>query len=815
VVNFSIGGGTSPWTEAGSQAFLAAQNAGVYISASAGNSGPLSLTLGHLEPWVTSVAASTHNRSGYGNVLNLTAPAGAPAEALNVALTPGANPPYISASLPSTTPFIISPNFDSGSNNDGCVAYPADTFVRSGTGGIALVHWTAGTSACGTIARVNAAATAGAVAVIFAADVPLNAGAGGTVPAWVLEDTAAIAALLAHSVSVKGTDATAEILFPGQAFSRTGDVMAGFSSRGPNTLTRGASSFNYNKPDITAPGVDVLAAISRWNSTPPAAVPGALVTGAEAAVGLKSGTSMSSPHNAGAAALLRALRPSWTPQQIKSALVTTSASGVVKENGTTPSDPFDRGAGRVDLTRAAKAGLIMNETGANFTAANPAIGGNTADLNLPSFQHDACLNTCRFQRTVQSTRSTPVTWTATVEGLPVDAATVNPITFTITNSATQSIELSVDSLALPANQWSFGQLVLTPNNPTIPVARMAIAVRPNDANIVVSPSAFAVTVVQGSEVSLPLAISNSGNPNLNWSVDTTSLGSMPQLQQVNNAFDGFPTGFFNGQTPTRGGIYSAEDVIPLDTGVLRRIAVEGFTASAGPDPLPNFASGFTFKVYASGSGGLPVSNPEITPLNEIYACVRTATGPNSAGWSFQRANRAFFALDTLAATGCPSPPILNAGTRYWISVYPTTAGNTAGPRWVWFRATTTQGNSAVRISPLGLTTPPSTVPLPTVWTPIVSTAPALSALALNVQSDLLCGASWLSMAPTAASLATAAVSNVNVNLSAVGLSPGTYRAPLCLSTNGTDPDESIKAIPVTLTVIGDVLFGDNFEGAGR
>ncbi|MBA3280306.1 MAG: S8 family serine peptidase, partial [Geodermatophilaceae bacterium] len=74
-----------------------------------------------------------------------------------------------------------------------------------------------------------------------------------------------------------------------------------------------------------------------------------------------AGTSMSSPHVAGSAALLVALHPDWTPGQIKSALMTTATTAVVKEDTTTPADPFDFGAGRIDLTRAGDPGLTFYE----------------------------------------------------------------------------------------------------------------------------------------------------------------------------------------------------------------------------------------------------------------------------------------------------------------------------------------------------------------------------------------------------------------------------------------------------------------------
>ena len=76
VINFSISGGSNPYTDAVSLAFLDAYNAGVFVAASAGNSGPGLETTGHREPWVTTVAASTQNRA-FENTATVTAAGGA------------------------------------------------------------------------------------------------------------------------------------------------------------------------------------------------------------------------------------------------------------------------------------------------------------------------------------------------------------------------------------------------------------------------------------------------------------------------------------------------------------------------------------------------------------------------------------------------------------------------------------------------------------------------------------------------------------------------------------------------------------------
>ena len=83
---------------------------------------------------------------------------------------------------------------------------------------------------------------------------------------------------------------------------------------------------------------------------------------------------MASPHDAGSAALLKSLHPTWTPAMIKSALMLTAYDGVLKEDKVTPATPFDIGSGRIALQLAGLTGLVMNETYDNFVAADPAVG---------------------------------------------------------------------------------------------------------------------------------------------------------------------------------------------------------------------------------------------------------------------------------------------------------------------------------------------------------------------------------------------------------------------------------------------------------
>ena len=606
---------------------------------------------------------------------------------------------------------------------------------------------------------------------------------------------------VAAQIAIDPSVAEATINVPLQVLLGIPDAIANSSSRGPGP-------FSLLKPDVAAPGTEILAAYSRWQGAAPFPLGGAVVPALNDTVNAISGTSMASPHTAGAAALLRAINRSWTPSQIKSALVTTGQRQMTKQDYVTVADPFDFGGGRIDLSKAARAGLIMDESAQNFTAANPSAGGNPATLNLPSFQDLSCVGSCTFARSVRSTRTAPVSWTATFEGLPAGAASLTPAQFTVANAGLQAITLSVDSLLLTPNQISFGTLVLTPNNPSIPVARMSIAVRPALPDIDVAPASLAITTSVGSTATSALRVLNLGNPSLNWSSESTGTAAQVQLVQPNNAANGFSLNFYSTQSPTPGGAYGAEDHTPSSTGSVRTIAVEGFLTGTPATALVVLATQFTFKIY-SDNAGIPAGNPEAGAKGEIYSCVRTPGAPNNAGLQFNIADGSRFQLNLAAAAagGCPAAPTLTAGTRYWFSVFPTVPGTSTSRRWVWYRGFNENGLPAKVISPLGIAGNPTT------WTSQTpGGTPPTASFALTVALDLPCGAPWLSQSPTVGTLGVAGASETVVTANATGLTLGTRRGILCLDTNGTDPDESRIPVPVDFTVVDPVIFQNGFEG---
>lgn len=132
-------------------------------------------------------------------------------------------------------------------------------------------------------------------------------------------------------------------------------IVASFSSRGPNRLAT-----RIPKPDITAPGVEILAGFS-----PLASVSHNPMDQRSVKYSVLSGTSMSCPHVAGAAAYLKSVHPDWSPAAIKSALMTTAHPMSPSKN---PEGEFAYGSGHLNPLGAAHPGLLYEATKEDYIA---------------------------------------------------------------------------------------------------------------------------------------------------------------------------------------------------------------------------------------------------------------------------------------------------------------------------------------------------------------------------------------------------------------------------------------------------------------
>ncbi len=350
VVNNSWGGG--PGSVGGEfdaldTALINTSNAGIFVSMSAGNAGPNKGTSDHPSDEYIVVAASTTQGTFAAGRLDVTQPTpiSPTLQTIPIAAAGFGAPVNTLVSLPYLPAGVISPT-----NALGCNAFGANAF----TGKIALIE----RGSCEFGVKALNAQNAGASYVVIynnAANgntlINMAAGAVGaqvTIPSIMIGFTPGTG--LVNWYSQHGGTSVAEINPSTYLASSTPDVIAGFSSRGPGVG-------DVLKPDVTAPGVNILSH---------GYTPGATGEARHLGYGTASGTSMAAPHVAGAAALLRQAHPSWTNDQIKSALMSTSKYiGVTVADGS-PAQPLDMGAGRIDLSKASNPGVFLSPPSLSF-----------------------------------------------------------------------------------------------------------------------------------------------------------------------------------------------------------------------------------------------------------------------------------------------------------------------------------------------------------------------------------------------------------------------------------------------------------------
>lgn len=445
VLNYSIGGvARSPWESADAMAFLSARAAGIHVATSAGNSGPGPSTIGMPggAPWLTSVAAYTHDRDV--------------PDATLAEFSGGLNPPAAPLAGKGVTRGYYGPVVKAESFGDAqCLApFPAGTF----RGEIVVCER-------GQIARVEKgrnvlAGGAGGMVLINVADglqdvvmephelpaIHLDTESGQALLAWLSEGERHIARITA--AEPYGNDAVA-------------NYAGTFTSRGPV-----APYGSIPAPHIAAPGVDIYAA---WVEDAPF----------RDQIGVApfyflNGTSMSSPHVAGALALLKAAFPDWTPAEAQSALMLTADPATRRDYDDNPSTLFDAGSGMLDVAAAVNTGIVFDESEQNYLDANPAANGDPAQLNLPALVHDACLATCSWTRTVRATRD--ASWQVVMRPNANMNITVEPASFALQAGQEQQLTITATIGDTPVTDWVHDRILLASADRTISPAGIPVAV---------------------------------------------------------------------------------------------------------------------------------------------------------------------------------------------------------------------------------------------------------------------------------------------------------------------------------------------------
>uniref|UniRef100_UPI002FE25A61 S8 family serine peptidase n=1 Tax=Silanimonas lenta TaxID=265429 RepID=UPI002FE25A61 len=235
--------------------------------------------------------------------------------------------------------------------------------------------------------------------------------------------------------------------------SGRGDVIATFSGRGPVT-PRGVI-----KPDVAAPGVQIRAASNTDNG-----------------VRQLSGTSMASPHVAGAAALLKAARPGWNADQIISALMLTARPDNIVDGSLVLRNPHDRGAGTIDLSLAVNASLALRHAADAFRNAN---AGNASALNLPSLAHGNCVESCTLTRSFSAMPGTSGGTYQVIVNMPADVVTTGTPSSLVVPAggagASISFQFAPASNAT-LNEWKYGSVTLRRSGGGTPDLRLPVAI---------------------------------------------------------------------------------------------------------------------------------------------------------------------------------------------------------------------------------------------------------------------------------------------------------------------------------------------------
>lgn len=465
VINYSISGSQTSVVDPVELAFFGAADANVFVAASAGNSGPGN-QVAHLSPWITTVGASTHNRL---NGASVTTGAGSTYVGGSLNTNALTNVPAIAARDAGLVPFASLSAADKLARR---LCYTAADRASFGGSAAAALDASLVSGKIVVCERGNNARTDKSVAVSAASGAGMVLVDTGTamIAEYHVIPTVHVnavdgAALLSY---VQGTQAPTLSLsaWSAQTGATPAPVMAGFSSRGPN---KGYA--NILKPDLTAPGVDIIAGVTpvQDQAQRDGIANGSLVPGS--AWSAYNGTSMSSPHVAGLAALLKQLHPGWSPAAIKSALMTTAMptfnDGLAgMQNGRLP---FAQGAGHVVPNAANDPGLVYDAgttdyirylCGAGLVGpATCSITGSIPDynLNLPSLTAASVLGKLTMTRTVTNVGATSATYNATAT-LPGFSVTVTPSTLTLAPGAKGSFTVAMTRTTAPMNEYSFGSL---------------------------------------------------------------------------------------------------------------------------------------------------------------------------------------------------------------------------------------------------------------------------------------------------------------------------------------------------------------------
>ena len=479
VISYSVGNSMREVIAPDDIALMAATKAGVVAIVAAGNEGPNLSTIGSPAgaPWVITAAASSRSGDSSVEAMQVSAP---PSIAGKYATKEALFSPPLSDRDPIEGALVLVdddddtlPSGSPGVASDGCQPLVNGNEVA---GNIALMQ----RSGCLFTDMVKNAEDAGAIAVLvynIAGDPIVMFGDDGLVDIPALMIGQADGNLILAELDA-GNEVTAVLE---KSFllttTDTGNVMASFSARGPGPVA------DILKPDVTAPGVNIVAG---FTPDPANATPGENYA-------YLSGTSMSTPHVAGVAALLRQAHPDWSPAAIRSALVTSARQDLQLPNSVSAPNPFDYGGGHIVPNDALQPGLVYDVTDDEYDAfacgtASPAITDEQCDalaaagqsflardLNQPSIAISRLANQQTVSRRVTNPGDEAGSYTVEIVAPPGIGMVVSPPTLSVGPGESASFDVTLSYDSGPLDLWRFGSITWSGGDRDV---RSNVAVKP-------------------------------------------------------------------------------------------------------------------------------------------------------------------------------------------------------------------------------------------------------------------------------------------------------------------------------------------------
>jgi subtilisin family serine protease len=476
IINYSVGSSMLEVTAPDDVALLNATKAGVLAVVAAGNDGPNLGTVGSPAggPWVLTVGASTRDGEKSVEAMQIDEP---PSIAGRYAVEEASFTPPLEGVGTIEAALILADDNSTG-NGSGTAADACEPLVNEAEmdGNIAFIE----RGGCNFDTKVRNAESAGAVAAVvysIAGDPIVMFGDPTLVDIPALMIGQADGNLIL--AEIEAGNAVAAVLDKGLLLNQpeTGDVMATFSSRGPGPVN------DFLKPDVTAPGVNILAGFTpdSANSAP------------DELYAYLSGTSMSVPHVAGVAALLLEANPDWRPSIIKSALMTTARQDLVASDGVGVANPFDYGAGHIVPNAALEPGLVYDVSDDEYDAfacatvaravpeercaqlENDGVSAAPEDMNQPSIGIARLANQKTVSRRVTNISEETASLSVSIAPPPGIRIDVVPPTLSVAPGQTASYDVTFRYESGPLDLWRFGSLIWSGGDHSV---YSSIAVKP-------------------------------------------------------------------------------------------------------------------------------------------------------------------------------------------------------------------------------------------------------------------------------------------------------------------------------------------------